>query len=387
MSLLSTAPINSKRHETFAGFLGVGTASPTAISQEQTLELVIELCCSTPSQQAWLKRLFRGSGIQSRGTVLARVQDSRGRPVCRNQLDCLRTFYPRSTGPSDRGPTTLARMSRYAAEAPALAGIAAGRALAQSQIPAADITHLFTASCTGFMAPGLDTSLIQILGLSPEVRRLHIGFMGCHAAFNVLAAARDVVRSDPGAKVLVCCVELCSLHFAYGWDPGKLVANALFADGAASAVIGRTESDDADTWRLSDTSSFLMPESLDAMTWNIGNHGFEMTLSPGVPALIRAHLRSWCENWLAKHDLRITDIAGWAIHPGGPKILDAVADALGLPPECLAHSREILAHHGNMSSTTVFFILRRMMQKTIPGPCVAIGLGPGLMAEGMLFNV
>jgi predicted naringenin-chalcone synthase len=391
MSLLETSPINEKTRDTVAGFLGVGIAAPPAVPQEKILELIFELCQPNSSQQAWLTRLFRGSNIQTRGTVLAKPECASGTPTPQQSVDAIQAFYPASTGPTDGGPTTLSRMARYAAEAPALAIAAAERALTesrlgQSPVAAADISHLFTASCTGFMAPGLDSALIESLGLSPEIRRVHVGFMGCHAAFNTLAAARDVVRADSAAKVLVCCVELCTLHFAYGWDPGKLVANALFADGAAAAVVGQSELDDSAAWRLADTASLLMPNCADAMTWRIGNHGFEMTLSPGIPSLIRAHLRPWIESWLARHDLKITDVAGWAIHPGGPKVLDAVADALTLPPEALVHSREILLHHGNMSSATVLFILRRMMQESLGGPCVAIGLGPGLIAEAMLFN-
>jgi predicted naringenin-chalcone synthase len=381
MILPAISSIQRTSRETLAGILGIGLANPAAMSQEQILQLAIDVSRPTPSQEAWLTRLFRGCGIQNRGLILI------DRANHLDPLESMRAFYPAITGPGDGGPTTQQRMAQYAIEAPLLAASAAGRALSESRITPTEITHLFTASCTGFMAPGIDAALIEQLGLSPEIRRLHIGFMGCHAAFNLLAAARDVVRAEPEARVLVCCVELCSLHLAYGWNPGKLVANALFADGAASAVIGQSEPDDSDAWHLDDTASMLMPNSRDAMTWTIGNHGFEMTLSPGIPNLIREHLRPWIENWLARHDLKITDIAGWAIHPGGPKILDAVAETLTLPDEALAPSREILAQHGNMSSATILFIMQKLSQKTPAGPCVAIGLGPGLIAEGMLFNL
>jgi predicted naringenin-chalcone synthase len=327
-------------------------------------------------QQGWLKRVFRQSGIESRGSVLARQGD--------DQFETLRKFYPPSTGPDDRGPTTAARMAVYARQAPDLAHDAAAKALEHSRIRPAQITHLITASCTGFFAPGLDAALIERLGLNRGVRRLHVGFMGCHAAFNALSAARDAV-ANPHARVLLCCVELCSLHWAYGADPGKLVANTLFADGAAAAVIGRDSQADSTPWRLEDFSSFLIPDSSDAMTWNIGDNGFEMTLSAGVPEIIRRHLGPWCQSWLARHDLKISDIAGWAVHPGGPKILSAVNDALQLHPGDLRFSQAVLARHGNMSSATVLFILQQMAAE-ISGPCVAIGLGPGLMAEGMLLK-
>jgi predicted naringenin-chalcone synthase len=133
-------------------------------------------------------------------------------------------------------------------------------------------------------------------------------------------------------------------------------------------------------------ASLLLPDSLEAMTWRIGDHGFEMTLDQSVPAVIRANLLPWCTAWLARHDLHISDIAGWAIHPGGPKILSAVADTLEIPRQALRFSRHILARHGNMSSATVPFILARMAEEISSGPCVAIGLGPGLIVEGMLLE-
>jgi predicted naringenin-chalcone synthase len=180
-------------------------------------------------------------------------------------------------------------------------------------------------------------------------------------------------------------VELCSLHLAYGADPGKLVANSLFADGSASVIVGQGAEGGYGAWQLRDFSSCLLPDSRDAMTWSIGDHGFEMTLSAGVPEIIRRQLSPWCQSWLLRQGLEISDIRGWAIHPGGPKILTAVAAALQLDPNELRFSRDILARYGNMSSATVLFILHQMAAE-LSGPVVGIGLGPGLMAEGMLLN-
>jgi predicted naringenin-chalcone synthase len=359
-----------------AAILGIGTAAPPGVAQELTAQLAAAMACRTAQQEAWLRRIFLRSGIESRGSVLVREHE--------DQLAALQAFYPVPCDEADRGPTTAMRMARYAAEAPRLAHAAAVAALDHARTRGDDITHLITVSCTGFFAPGLDSALIGSLGLSPGVRRAHVGFMGCHAAFNAQAAARDMVLADASARVLVCCVELCSLHFAYGWDTGKIVANALFADGAAAAVLGR-DGGDGTHWHLRDTASFLLPATLSDMTWTIGDHGFEMTLSPAVPEEVRRHLRPWCAGWLGRHGLEIGDIASWAIHPGGPKILSAVSDALNLSVEALQPSRDVLAAHGNMSSATILFILREMMGREFKTPCVAIGLGPGLMAEGMLF--
>jgi predicted naringenin-chalcone synthase len=390
MTRMALSPPRLTRTKSLSQILGIGTATPPSAPQQQAMEFAMTLTGQPLDQQAWLKRVYRQTGIQSRGSVLVREGDhSYAEP---------RRFYPPSKGPDDRGPTTAARMALYAERAPKLALQAATRALENSNTSASKITHLITASCTGFYAPGVDAALIENLGLSRTVRRIHVGFMGCHAAFNALAAARDSATTR-GARILVTCVELCSLNWAYGSDPGKIVANALFADGAAAAVVGAppaapTKAPGACTggnfernitWTLQDFSSYLIPNSHDAMTWNLGDHGFEMTLSPGVPEHIRSHLRPWCEPWLAENDLKLTDIAAWAIHPGGPKILAAVAEALNLEADALRFSKKILSTHGNMSSATILFILKEMADE-ITGPVVAIGLGPGLMAEGMLLH-
>ena len=256
--------------------------------------------------------------------------------------DRAQSFYPPATGPSDRGPATALRMQRYAEESLPLAEAAAARSLELAAIRPEAITHLITVSCTGFFAPGLDIGLVKRLGLSPTVGRLHVGFMGCHGVLNAMRAARATVIADPASVVLLCAVELCSLHYQYGADSDTLVANALFADGAA-AMVGRASAGREDPWRLVSSGSYLLPDSEDGMTWKIGDHGFEMTLSSRVPELICGHLRPWLEGWLARSGRRFEEIRSWAIHPGGPRILTSVAETLRLPQTAIATSAEILA--------------------------------------------
>ena len=129
-----------------------------------------------------------------------------------------------------------------------------------------------------------------------------------------------------------------------------------------------------------------MPDSKDAMTWKIGDHGFEMTLSARVPELIHRHLRPWLESWLGEQNLSLQDVATWAVHPGGPRILQEVTEALGLRADALDASRGVLAEFGNMSSPTVLFVLDRLSREQAPRPCVALGFGPGLVAEVMLLD-
>jgi len=241
-------------------------------------------------------------------------------------------------------------------------------------------------SCTGFVAPGVDSELIRGLELSPTIERTHVGFMGCHGAFNGLRVARGLAGAEPDARVLVCAVELCSLHFRYSWDPGKMVGNALFADGAAAVVGMNGANAPRESWRTTASGSFLFPDSTDAMTWTIGEHGFEMTLSARVPELIGEQLRPWLDDWLGKHNLARHKIGSWAIHPGGPRILSAVEKALDLPADATAVSRDVLKSCGNLSSATVIFLLDGLRSRQANRPCVALGFGPGLTAEAMLLT-
>jgi predicted naringenin-chalcone synthase len=194
--------------------LGLGTASPEhSILQDDLAAHVNRISFErSDSQKRLMKTLFRSTEIQSRGSVLLEPLN----PAKPN--DHPLTFYPAAQHANDRGPTTRERMDRYALEASPLAATAARRAFADAGIEASKITHLVTVSCTGFYAPGVDVSLIKTLNLSPEVGRLHIGFMGCHGALNGLRAAHAIAKSDPGATVLLCAVELCTLHFQYGWN-------------------------------------------------------------------------------------------------------------------------------------------------------------------------
>lgn len=371
-----------------ARMLGLGMAFPPDLAQSSIADVICRMCCETDQQRAWADMILGRCGVQRRGSVLFARDTGEAAPAEDVLCRLVDRFYPPRAHADDRGPTTAQRMQQYAKYAPVLAAEAAAAALNDAGVQAEDITHLLPVSCTGFFAPGLDAALITRLGLSPSVQRLQIGFMGCHGAFNALAAARAIAMADPAARILVCCVELCSLHLAYGWDPQRVVANALFSDGAAAAIIGAIVRCDHtaghDGWTLGGSASLHLPDSTDAMTWVIGDHGFTMTLSPKLPDLIRGGIRPWITSWLDQHGLAIADIRSWAIHPGGPKVLTAVTDALALAPQEVQVSRDVLARHGNMSSATILCILDELRRRSAPGPCVAIGFGPGLMAEAML---
>ncbi len=359
------------------GILGIGTAPPPhSFDQVRALELAKNFC-GTKSRPRVLEALYRQSGIRTRGSVLAGAG-----------LEAAFAFYPPPKDDFDCGPTTQDRMARFELEAPPLAERACANALADCGENPARITHLVLSTCTGFFAPGLDSALLQRLALNPGIARAQIGFMGCHGAMNALQVARAFAREDPDARVLLCAVELCTLHMQYGAASDSLIANALFADGAAAAVIGAPSPGQKSHATLSAFGSQLIGGSANAMSWRIGTHGFQMTLSPQVPALIERHLCGWLESWLAKQDTRIGAVAAWAVHPGGPKILDAVERALCLPDNGLWASRQILSDHGNMSSPTILFALAKIAERKtiIPTPCVVLGFGPGLVVEAALLG-
>ncbi len=361
--------------------LGIGTAVPAvSITQQAAAAFASGLGCFSAEQKHLVEVLYRRAGVKERGSVLLAAKGSGRSNGTRQQ------FFPNARDREDRGPSTRERLDRYALEAPPLAAASAVRALEDARLAPDKITHVVTVSCTGFMAPGVDIRLSKLLGLRPDVERTNVGFMGCHGALNGLRAATALASSQAGARVLLCAVELCSLHVRYGWDEEGLVANALFADGAAACVVGASSSRRGEALRVRGTGAFIIPDSEAMMSWQIGNHGFEMRLDPSVPALIAKHLRPWLVRWLASNGLTLETVGSWALHPGGPRILSSVLSGLGLPERAADISRAVLAEHGNMSSPTVLFILDRFRRLGAPRPYVSLAFGPGLAAEAALLE-
>lgn len=352
---------------------GIGTATPSQqITQADAAQLARDFANAEPGRERTLAALYRQTRIRTRGSVLLEEPGASA---------YSQTFFPPATGDGSAGPTTRERMARYAREAGPLAIAAAKTGLRDAGVAPQAITHLVTCSCTGFANPGVDLELMSVLGLAATVARTHVGFMGCHGAFNALRVADAFAGAEPAAVVLVVCVELCSLHFQYGTRGDHVVANSIFADGAAAIVASSDASGGRACFQLVRQHSAVLPESTDQMGWLIGDHGFEMTLSPRVPDEIAHYLPVAIDGILGAAGLARGDVTSWAVHPGGPRILAAVGETLGLSAEELRHSHGVLADHGNMSSATILFILSRLAQEPCHGPCVAMAFGPGLTAE------
>ena len=307
-------------------------------------------------EAALYARMADRSGIAHRWSVLesedARLEEGRG----------LYANGPVSTGE---------RMKLYARYAPDLA-MQAIEGLSDTS----GITHLVVASCTGFVAPGIDQVIARRMGLAPNVERVLIGFMGCYAAVTALRTARHIVRSEPRAKVLVVTVELSSLHYQEDTRLEALLARAQFGDGAAAALV-RGEGGGL---RLDEGLSAALDETADLITWHIGDTGFEMQLSGEVPN----HIAQALADPALRERIGGNEQA-FAVHAGGRSILDAVERGLQLPADALRHSRGVLHDFGNMSSSTLMFVLQRVLADR-PTQGTALAFGPGLAMEGFRFG-
>lgn len=356
--------------------LGIGTATPRhQIRQRDAADLAAAFTLGDAGHDRTVAAIYRQTRIRTRGSVL--LDDPGTRPYAQS-------FFPVADGPEFAGPTTAERMQRYAAEAGPLAIAASRRALDAASTPPASVTHLVTCSCTGFANPGVDLEIIAALGLAPTVSRTHVGFMGCHGAFNAIRVAAALAASEVQGVVLVVCVELCSLHFQYGSRSDLVVANSIFADGAGAVVgvgPGHPRGGRQGAWAVARQWSRLVPDSTGEMGWTIGDHGFEMNLSARVPSVISRTIREFVDAALAECGLDADAVGGWAVHPGGPRVLTSVQESLALPPTALAASQRVLADHGNMSSATMLFILEQLLEEPAASPCVAMAFGPGLTVE------
>ena len=357
--------------------LGIGTAVPSLrIDCAESVDAANTLCAENDDQARLLENLYRQSGVE-RVTSYTALKNSGASSTTRETMTLYLFRKARETkGPPRPNAWNVTSASRF--RLPSCACLAA---LSFANVTPDKLTHLITVSCTGFSAPRVDIALIKRLGMPLNVERTHVGFMGCHGALNGLRVARGLLAVEPSARVLLCSVELCSLHYAYGWNPKKVVANALFADGAAAVLLGNEPSPGEDDWRLETHGACLFPDSEQAMAWFIRDHGFDMVLSSKVPNLIRRNLGPWLSSWLARHNMTVGEVASWAVHPGGPRVLTCVQEALDLPPDATTVSRTVLESYGNMSSATLLFILKQLIKQRAARPCVALGFGPGMAAE------
>jgi predicted naringenin-chalcone synthase len=327
-----------------------------------------------------IRALHRHSGIETRHSVVANF-DREGEAG----------FFKVGPDGVREGPGTALRNEIFARESRSLSVALARRILGDSPgFRPEDVSHVVTVSCTGFYNPGPDYYIVRDLGIPFSAQRYHLGFMGCYAAFPALRMAAQFCEADPGAVVLVMCLELCSLHVQLRAEEDFLLANSLFSDGAGAAIVSAREPAPGEcAFRIDEFHSALVPDGEQDMAWRIGDHGFDIALSSYVPKVIGANIRQIVEASLARGGISPEAVTTWAVHPGGKAILDQVQSKLALRPEQVSHSRETLRKYGNMSSATILFVLADILRAhhgTPAGKVCAMAFGPGMTVEMALLD-
>ncbi|QQL49573.1 type III polyketide synthase [Mucilaginibacter ginkgonis] len=358
----------------------IGTANPkNKLKQQDVFGFMANAFGLDDTNRARLQSIYDHAGIDTRYSVIpdfafTDVSDF--------------TFFEKNEA-LEPFVSTDKRLQLYQREAINIAAAAVADCLANySKDIYKEITHLITVSCTGMYAPGLDIDLVEKLGLNRHTERTCINFMGCYGAVNGLKTADYICRANPQAKVLLVSVELCTLHFQKVNTLDNWVANSLFSDGAAAALVQNSDLSEGLVLELESFYTEFLPEASAEMGWYVGNTGFEMRLTSKVSKQIKKHIGTITNNLLAHVGLTYADITSWAIHPGGKKILEAVEEALNLPEESNAAAYEVLRNYGNMSSATILFVLKEMLTKPFvkAGKVLSYAFGPGLTVEGMVLQ-
>ncbi len=350
--------------------ISIDTASPAfKHTQEDILTFMQRIYAGSAADNRKLRFLYHQCGISSRYSVLGDYS----RPITDWK------FYPRSEH-LDPFPTLEQRMTVYNKQAAPLS-VDAIRKCIEGKICATDITHLITVSCTGMSAPGLDLQVMDMMDLPKNIYRTSINFMGCYAAVHALKIADSICKSEATARVLIVCTELCTLHFQREATMDNIGASMLFADGSA-AVLVTPDDYSAPGLHLRHFYSEIIPKGKKDMSWELSSSGFLMTLSGYIPDLIAEDFATLIQRALHPNGMHAGDIHYWCVHPGGKRILEAVQKSLRLEDNALAISAAVLKEYGNMSSPTILFVLKALLEQMEHNkPLLGAAFGPGLTME------
>ena len=268
------------------------------------------------------------------------------------------------------------------------------RALAAAHLHPHEVDAIVTVSSTGVAVPTIDARIASAVGLRPDVKRIPLFGLGCVAGAAGLARVHDYLRGFPGHVALLLSVELCSLTLQRDdTSIPALIGVCLFGDGAAAIVATGADRVPAGLPlhpgpRLLATRSRLFADTIDVMGWNVSSSGFQLVMSRDVPKMADDHLGGEVDRFLADHGLTTADIATWVCHPGGPKVLDAMSNAIAMPPDALRHSWQSMRDNGNISSASVLDVLDRTISA---GPArgslgLMLAMGPGFSFELLLLG-
>ncbi len=352
-----------------ADIISIATSVPDHChKQSDILHFMQDIYSLDDADKRKLKFLYDHSGIDTRYSVIADYGSTAHRSFIPEQKDAA-------------FPSLEQRMKIFDKEALSISVKAIGRCLHDIITPQ-QITHLITVSCTGMSAPGLDLALMEEMKLPPDIFRTSVNFMGCYAAIHALKLAKMICDSEVDAKVVLVCTELCTLHFQKEFTEDNAASSLLFADGCA-AVLVSNNIQHANALSLRGFYSHVEQKGKSDMAWQLSSKGFLMTLSSYVPQLIQEDINRLVEAAAKHNHVSVQDITHWCIHPGGKRILDMIQKQLQLCDGSLAYSRDVLSRYGNMSSPTVLFVLKEMMDQRNSEPAKILGMafGPGLTME------
>ncbi|HTH91550.1 MAG TPA: 3-oxoacyl-[acyl-carrier-protein] synthase III C-terminal domain-containing protein [Mycobacterium sp.] len=295
--------------------------------------------------------------------------------------------YPELTGFTEAN-------SAYVEVAAELGEQAVRSALQAAHVAPEEVDAIVMVSSTGVAVPTIDARLASRIGFRPDIKRIPLFGLGCVAGAAGLARVHDYLRGFPGHVAVLLSVELCSLTLQRGdTSIPALIGVCLFGDGAAAVVA--TGADWVPVAPMANrgptvlaTRSRLFPGTVDVMGWNVSSSGFGLVMSRDVPRMADDYLGEEVNRFLADHGLTTGDISTWICHPGGPKVLDAIERAVGLPPEANVHSRESLRENGNFSSASVLDVLHRTLATPPPAGSlgVMLAMGPGFSFELLLLS-
>ncbi len=360
----------------------IATALPAYKHQQSDLsKFMCKLFQYKDEDKRKLQIMYERSGISSRYSVIpdfsSSVED--------------RIFFPKTSN-LEPFPNIEFRMQFFRKSALELCVQAINNCIKEKN-DLNKVTHLITVSCTGLYAPGLDVDIVQHLNLSSTINRTSINFMGCYAAIHALKQADYICKSNPDAIVLIVCVELCTIHFQKIEDPDNITANLLFADGAAAVLVvpdSLAAKNNYHGFQIEDFHSQITLNGKIDMAWQLSSTGFLMTLSSYIPQLIEKGIASLFKKALDKLGLQKQDINHWAIHPGGRKILEVIQKELELERTDLDCSYSILKNYGNMSSPTILFVLKDILETKINRAkselTFGVAFGPGLTMETVILK-
>jgi alpha-pyrone synthase len=356
----------------------IGTANPAnCIAQEDIASFMVRAMNLDQDNARKLKVIHKKSGIQFRYSVI----DDYGKK--KNF-----SFYNQDQT-AGFSPSTSKRMELYRKHAAKLSYDAAKSCLEKSEISNESITHLICVSCTGMYAPGLDIDLVNLLELNTHINRTSINFMGCYAAINAIKLGHAICKAEETAKVLIVCAELCSIHFQNENTEDNMLANALFADGAAALLLSTVKTATTKI-KLDSFYNEIAADSASDMAWQIGDTGFEMKLSAYVPQIIGDGISKFIDNLKKENGLAHQKVDHFVIHPGGKKILESIEAALHLSKSDNRHAYQVLEKFGNMSSPTILFVLKLFIENLAKEEhdknVLCLAFGPGLTLESMLLK-